>query len=330
MSLVWFLCEIGGCQLCFTVQPAEILYCNPYTNISLECQIEGPFSPTPQILWFSNPQPPLGDTVEIKGSKPGYNIVNTTQFVEMTRTTQSVLTIQNLTAGEYWCQIYVEGMEPEISQKLCITELGDYGRYDECNRANISLETSKCWDIPTTCVTEVPTIMATSSYNSASLNSASPINSVRVLNNGTHATQLVQGLSSLIAATPLTTNGETTPRSSPGRTDELEGLVETPKGFEMWLYIVASLAGLFALLILVLTIICIGLCVLYPRTHPKPLHLHSKTLWTFVALHLTTAHIKPNCQKKAEASSTKYPLLTIVKQPKFPLQRILYYMYSTQ
>ena len=290
MSLVWFPCELGGCELCFTVQPSDSLECDPYleTSISLECKIEGPYSPIPKIAWFSKFQP--GEIIEIRDSDSGYSIVNTTEFEDTIRTTQSVLTIQEFSEGEYWCDIYVEGIVPKSSQRLCITEQGDYKRYPKCSSAALSREDPKCWSIPDTCVTEMPTIMASSSYNSASINSALPINS-----NGVQATQLFRGSSTLLAATALPTKGGTTSRGSPSQTDELEGLVDTPKEFETWLYIVASLAGLFAILILVLIIICIGLCFLYPRTYQKPAHSRGKTL-TVAELHLIKTHMEYNCK----------------------------------
>ena len=251
------------------------------------CKIEGPYSPVPKIAWFSNFHPPKGETVEITGTESGYNIVNTTEFIDTTRTTQSVLTIKEFTAGEYWCQIYAEDIALEPSQRLCITEPPDYNRYPKCSSSALSQELSKCWDIPTTCVTDVPIVMATPSHSSDSRNSVLAINS-----SGAHATQVVQGSSPLIAATALPTIDGTTSHGSPGQTDESERLVDTPKEFQVWLYVVASLAGIFALLILVLTVICIGLCVLHPRTYKKPIHSSGKILRVLAALRSNLKHTR--------------------------------------
>lgn len=272
------------------MQPPEYLECDPYAeDISLECQVVGPFAPMPQIVWFSKTHPSTEGSSEIGESNYNYSVVNTGQLVEAVRTTHSVLTIKALSVGEYWCEIYIGDIALEQSQKLCITEHNDYSRYPACQPpTSQEFPDPKCWDIPTSCVTEPPFAIATSSSSSATGGSGLTKDSGESINNGTptESTMTIQTTSSsspskAVPLATLPTDGATTPTYNPDNEVELEGLVDTPQGFELWLYIAASLAGLFALLILILTIICIALCVLRPLAHQKSPSLQGEPIAVF-------------------------------------------------
>lgn len=254
------------------------LDCNPYTatNITAICTVETPFGIDLKVQWFFSSS---NNATLISSGDTQHFIQETKTYKETTIEIQSQLFMVSslLVAGHYWCQVFYQGNGLLESDSLQISAEDDYAREDPCSVPQ-AIEKTKCHNIIengasySTC----PSSSTTYSFTHSSIQ--------------THTTSNVQTTSMSLMPPAIITLSTVTPSvvqisfttepvthtitelSLPGTipTNSPLGLQEMPTDtFHLWLYIVAGLTGIFGLLIIVLSVVCIVLCLTKPQKRSR-------------------------------------------------------------
>lgn len=274
----------AGCKFCYTVQPVvSVSDCNPYENlngISTKCTINGPRDTPLQIKWFNSTL-----SQEIFNHSSVFSIQETHAFIGDDRLeTQSQLSIHPLSSGQYWCQVF-NGDEGFLSSpRLEIQTPGHYRSSDTCDMNSlIESGLKKCDNIIENGASySVCPIMASSIVSSiisvSDIISLSSVDDTLYSSCSSCSSSLfeleftVTGTNDLASSLTemVTTSFGVIPIQSVQPSDS--DLISTRRdSFHLWLYILAALTGLFAILIIILTGVCIGLCVIKPNRMPTTL-----------------------------------------------------------
>lgn len=273
-----------GCRFCYTKQPIASLECDPYDsvnkNITINCAIDGPVSAHLDIKWFFEGS--QADTATLITPDP-HHAINKSSTITSNNLEKitSQLTVAPFSAGQYWCQVFygnnglpesqhlevLDKYDDRLSLNPCVEPLAEAvykcndiisngASYSTCPFSStsivISTLTSSLFTVNTTIAT-IATTAITSKYSSAieQLNS----NSVYIPSLGsftsTSTTNVTKTTSSYIR-NPVPSNY---PVNEKPRSDS----------FRIWVYMLGGLVGFLVLLIIVLSGICIGLCVTKPK-----------------------------------------------------------------
>ena len=169
--------------------------------------------------------------------------------------TRSRLRVKNASSGYYWCRIYKNNVPLwPVSLKMDLSEPQYYSRYGSCTSDQADM-IDKCYYVtmPST---------ATSAASTTSVNSPGST-AAGVLQLQTTATQ--PSLIGLSTRHQLYTSSSY-PMPSSSVTGRLAAGVPNCNEYQLWLFVVIGLTVIFAVLIVVLSVICVWLCVLKSRT----------------------------------------------------------------
>ena len=164
--------------------------------------------------------------------------------------TRSRLQVKNASSGYYWCRIYRNNVPLwPVSLKMDLSEPQYYSRYGSCtsNQADII---NKCYYVTMpSAATSITTV------NPPGSTAAS------VVQLQTTATQ-----PSLLGFS--TRHQQYTSSSYPMPSSSVTGRLAAgvPNEYQLWLFVVIALTAIFAVLIVVLSAICVWLCILKSRT----------------------------------------------------------------
>lgn len=231
---------IENCEFCYVWQPPTGLNCNPYKNITLQCTIELPTTVELQLKWFREKN---NIKTEITSGNSAFSIQQETNTIDIDNNQKaSYLTIYtNNIAGEYWCQVFHNDESRLESQHLDVGPESDYDRLDYCSKTQTveELTTKKCDNI--------------FKMNGASLNcqGASNIPTSTLLTSSSNLYHTIMINSSTMPASPILDQ-----RNSSNQ-------------FHTILYIAIGLAGVFIFLIIILSLICVGLCLTQSKSRSK-------------------------------------------------------------
>lgn len=258
-----------GCKFCYIEQPCENTGCgnddcNPYKapHVVLQCKITVPLGIELQIKWFCSPTSSNTNSSLITADNLKYDItVQKIQNGDVFQQT-SRLVITDIDERDYWCQVFHENNALLKSQILEISN--GYDRDQPCSdNVLLSQEVKKCADViegVLTCPTGVGMMTSSSLIQtSISFPTTSTLSTLFITSQTSSFPSFLYPSSSKQRSTI------TTQEISENLRPTSESLIENKSNnFRIWLYIVAGLSGLFALLIILLTIICVGLCLMRP------------------------------------------------------------------
>lgn len=255
MESIYFYFYFAECLYQYLRQPpSEITDCNPYSstsNLVLECQASVPTSEVDgaEIQWFNrNQRITLNDFIPLAGIEQVTESEGDTDRSIVTSTLtldgERFITTDGDGSGSYHCQIVVGGSDAAaISDQLVINSQDTYSSITEDCSDTYSEETISCAYSPTT---TTPT---------ASAAPATPTTPSTEYSNTTDS-----------AILPETTAPPTAPPTSPptspgGGTDTAEG-----SPLQVWVYVLVAIAAVFGMIIVVLAILCVGLCLKKNKT----------------------------------------------------------------
>ena len=259
VDLIKFLLLISSpdCTYLYIEQPPTGIDCNPYVDLfegevlSFQCALTAPTGTSVTINWYHD------DSAQSDGvSEHPIETSNDTD------THQSVLSLTDpqpeQDSGDYYCRAAVDGRDlmPSEPFTLCSDEFA-YINLGEC----ISMETfsrsaTKCADVPPTTEpvatpTTPPPQPTTSQTTLPTTVTPSQTTSQPTLG-GTTPTD------PLIDPDAIATDDGTLSSSDPSG---------VPKNLQVWIYVLVGVAAVFLMIIIIMTIMCVGLCLRRNKTH---------------------------------------------------------------
>lgn len=258
------------CQFCYVGWPSSTpLDCSPYKgdeDLAVECAAEGPAL---QIKWFHNLSMFNTSSVPLKNDT---NFFIQSVYTSATNRVRSRLRVKNVTAGNYWCQVYHNNAGYPSSQILSISDANFYSRFEACTINSPQYEplrTPKCYSLAS---------QGTAACNNAGVlpttTTAIVTTTTTRLTTTTSATPGVTTTSTTSGKVVTTDNSRSITRSSklPTRTSYPSpspqgSLRDVPEPYQTWLFVVVALTAVFGMLIIILTIVCIGICLLRSRSN---------------------------------------------------------------
>ncbi len=232
-------------------QPPVAIDCNPYGEIlRLQCALIAALNSNVSINWYHNGTTQLTDVEQSSAEN----------LQTFRATVSSVLTVTNLVeatgSGDYYCQAVVG--EENMEQSDTFTLSGDPDDVialkilRDCKSTDIFFTSStKCADISPTEPVTTPT-------------TPPPQPSQTTLPTTTTAPSLP------------TTVGGAAATNSPGSTTEedittsnMQNTVAPnviPETLQVWIYVLVGVAAVFGIIIVILAIMCVGLCVRRSKT----------------------------------------------------------------
>ena len=257
--------ELSDCVYEYIKQPPEEISCNPYgdgdTELNLECALTAPLGLTISINWFRNNSNQI-DTGINSSMESGNTGVNTFQ---------SVLSITNpnpeTQSGDYFCQGAVDGMHLSPSDPFLLSDdTRLYINYAPCDGLTmISMDQfkmeTKCADVTPT---EIPTTVFVSTQPSTTppppiTTPHPPVTTLPVTPSQTttsFSTSQDVILSTTNQTAPIVTQQPTT-NNIPSTTEPQA----VPGDLQVWIYVLVGVAAVFGMIIVILTIMCVGLCL---------------------------------------------------------------------
>lgn len=244
----------------------------------LKCAVEGPKNL--EIKWFyaANLQTNTENTSLPLQNSSDY-FIQTVHGLSMTRTICR-LRVKTVRAGYYWCRAYQNNVPLwPVSQKMDLSDQESYSRFNDCGASVQSVTVNKCHHVHMESITSSsegpPGVLASSTQpliNAPSTSSWQTTTTTPATNNidsprMTSTTNMQLQPTSSNLQRPTSSSIQRPIPSSPG----LGGLTGVPDDYEVWLFVVVGLTALFAVLIVALSIICIGLCVLKSRASKRGL-----------------------------------------------------------
>ncbi len=257
-----------ACDIWYMREPVSTVQCNPFSGasmIALQCVVQAPVSAGPRldIVWFFDNTG--GNTVPINMNTfpPLLSIASQNQTVMNEELIEQTSTItlgrfsDPIHAGRYYCQAQVDGAtssltpsntltftvsDPVFSSNPCGDSSGGMGLEDftqASTRCAGSISSSSIFVPPSSTVT--PTSTSQSSHST----STPPI-----------------VLSSVLATSPTTDNIFSIDITTTVSTQFPGGRLS----LSLWVYVLVGVAAVFAMIILVLTILYIGLCLKKNKT----------------------------------------------------------------
>ncbi len=242
------------CDYTYVNQPPENILCNPYGSDSifkLQCALTTSVREGNNISinWFFNETIPLTD-VAMSSTEDGQNAVET--FT-------STLTLTNLQpqtdTGDYYCRAAVDGQSLEPSKAFTLSsdedDIFNIMILGDCKPTDIfSDEATRCADVASTTATEAVTTPSTTHPPQPSqttlLTTVTP--SQTAPGGGTTNDQMMTTTQS-----PETSSGPSDPPV-------------VPETLQVWIYVLVGVAAVFGIIIVILSIMCIGLCVRKNKT----------------------------------------------------------------
>ncbi len=244
-------------------QPAVAnINCNPYEEIlRLQCALTAGLDSDVSINWYHNGTTPLTGVTD-----------STEDLISEMKTLRSVLTVNNpapaTDSGDYYCQAAVDMSNLQPSDTFTLTddenELFNLMNLRNCeddpNTDIFFVSSTKCADVvfPTVSVTTPTTLPPQPSQTT---------------------------LPTTTTPSLLTTSQsvrEETSTNSPGSTEE--GVIFTtqnngsteaavPETLQVWIYVLVGVAAVFGIIIVILAIMCVGLCIRRSKTQDSSLSL---------------------------------------------------------
>ena len=217
--------------------PPRVLDCNPYlSKLKLLCNVTGPMDSSYEILWFYQGENTLDSTATCESDQSGM----LTSVLEVNPSSGSFI-------GEYYCQVRLGNgswLEPSQSLVQDLTEaVIQVQGIDACTSDPLSdMSDDMCVGFAESTANNSIAICSFAPEPTPSLPSATTLN--------TPTSDDISTTHSL-ASTPTPPDMET-----PGKSN----------GLEVWLYVVVAVAAVFAMIIVVLAILCVGLCLRKSQT----------------------------------------------------------------
>lgn len=256
----------GNCRFCYVEQPKQSIDCNPYevSNITIWCIIERPLKTSLEIRWFFSSQ--NINTTRITSSDTRYTIQtrnNSISQKNISKQTSQLFILSPLTEGRYWCEVFYNNNGLQRSQSLEVTAEDDYERYDPCTETTSIVEQiKKCTDIVKNSASTCPTPPSPTFTISSKQTSTLTLSTTNTISNTIFSFKSIS--SSYMSSIQVRPTGQIVYQTTTPTTDPA-GLQNKEDNFHLWLYIVAGLTGIFGILIIILTVICLALCLMRPK-----------------------------------------------------------------
>ncbi len=252
-----------ACDIYYMREPVSTVQCNPFSGASmfaLQCVVQAPVSAGPRldIVWFFTNT--TGNTVPINMTFPPLvsiasqnRTVMNRELIELTSTITLGRFSDPIHAGRYYCQAQVDGATSSLtpSNALTFTASDSVFNLNPCGDSNggIGLED----------FTQVSTRCAGSISSSTVFVPSSTVTPTSTSQSGHSTSSPV--LSSVLATSPTTDNIFSRMTTTVS--------IQAPGGrvsLSLWVYVLVGVAAVFAMIILVLTILYIGLCLKKNKT----------------------------------------------------------------
>ena len=257
--------ELSDCVYEYIKQPPNEINCNPYgdgdTELNLLCALTAPVGSSVTINWFRNNSGQINTGIQ-SSTESGNTGVDTFN---------SVLSLSNPShlddSGDYFCQGFVNDMNllPSDAFPLdsnIMTYINNPGPCDGTTMASINMFKSetKCADVSPT---ETPTTVIVTAQPTTT--HPPPVTTQPITPSQTTPTPSISEnpnsldviLSTVSQTTQQTVSQQPTTINIPSTTDPQA----VPEDLQVWIYVLVGVAAVFGMIIVILTIMCVGLCL---------------------------------------------------------------------
>ncbi len=264
---IMFSYYFPACDIWYMREPVSTVQCNPFSGASmfdLQCVVQAPVSVGPRldIVWFFTNTG--GNTVPINMNTfpPLVSIASQNQTVmngELIKLT-STITLGRFTdpihAGRYYCQAQVDGAMSSLtpSNALTFTASESVFNLNPCENSSggVGLED----------FTQASTRCAGSISSSTVFVPSSTVTPTSTSQSGHFTSSPPTVLSSVLATSPTTDNIFSTDMTTTVSTQPLPGQLS----LSLWVYALVGVAVVFAVIIVVFTLLFIGLYLKKKKT----------------------------------------------------------------
>ena len=231
-------------------QPPLDVQCNPYSEgMRLECQIVAPVrvGVEVEIQWFYN-----DEQIMLDSFPAGAEITDEVdEGNEDIRTSTLVFPndFPDTFSGNYHCQIVVNGNFTAPSQSLTLVGEDVYIIIPDQRCSVQAVDVSKC-------------------AGRATIAPPSPSTTTQPENTGISTTASSPPLTSTLSPSPSPTNLPSSGGTTDTATNPNVGSTNEPTGetLQVWVYVLVAIAAVFGMIIVVLSILCVGLCLKKNKT----------------------------------------------------------------
>ena len=231
-------------------QPPTELDCNPYNGMRVECEVLAPVSVgvDVEIQWFYNDEQimldsfPVGTEITVEVDEENENIRTSTLVFPSS--------FYDIYRGNYHCQIVVNGNFTAPSQSLSLVDEEIYIFFpDQFCLVAQAVDVSKC-------------------AGRATIAPPCPSATTQPDNTGTSTTTSSPPLTSTLSPSPSPTNLPSSGGTTDTATNPNVGSTNEPTGetLQVWVYVLVTIAAVFGMIIVVLSILCVGLCLKKNKT----------------------------------------------------------------
>ncbi len=248
-----------ACDIWYMREPVSSALCNPFSGASmfaLQCVVQAPGSAGPRldIVWFFNNTG--GNTVPINITFPPLlsiafqsRTVMNGELIELTSTITLGRLSDPIHAGRYYCQAQVDGATSSLtpSNALTFTANDSVFNLNPCGGSSggVGLEN----------FTQASTRCAGSISSSTVFVSSSTVTPTSTSQSGHSTSSPPTVLFSVLATSPTADNIFSTDVTTTVSTQPLPGQYS----LSLWVYVLVGVAAVFAMIILVFTLLFIGL-----------------------------------------------------------------------
>ena len=220
--------------------------------LSLQCALTAPTGTTVTINWYHNSSAQSDGVEELQSE--------TSSDTDTYRSTLSLTNPQpEQDSGDYYCRAAVDGRDLMPSEPFTLSsDVFAYINFEECiNMDTFSRSATKCADVPLTAEpvatsTTLPPQPTTSQTTLPTTVTPSQTTSQPTLG-GTPTDPSTEP-----DITTITTDDGTLSIGDPPRV--------FPQTLQMWIYVLVGIAVVFLMIIIILTIMCVGLCLRNNKT----------------------------------------------------------------
>ncbi len=237
-------------------QPPATIDCNPYRGgiLRLQCALTAALESNVSINWYHNRTTQLTDVEQ--SSAENINVLK--------ETFRSILTVTSpepaTSSGDYHCQAAVDGNNLHPSDTFTLSgdpdDVIEFMVLRDCEDSSTFFASStKCADVSPTEPATTPTTPPPQPSQSQTTLPTTTAPSLPTTVGGAAATN-----------SPGSTTKDDITTSNTQNNDSTGAPNTVPETLQVWIYVLVGVAAVFGIIIVILAIMCVGLCVRRSKT----------------------------------------------------------------